>query len=233
MLWEDEPQNQEYVVPDNVVDLYFKIDCRQLPVSHASELYQALCKLLPWLPDEPEVGVHRIHGATSGNGWERPADDGLLHLSKRSRMTLRVPSHRINDASQLVGQRFEIAGNNIKVGEVTRKLLMPQVVIFARYVAMERGMDENEFLQWVLDEFKQRNIKVRKMLCGIGHTIRTGDTEVETRSLMLADLDKPTSIALQERGVGPLRHFGCGIFLPHKGIRAVGEEEDRSHFTGA
>ena len=69
-------------------------------------------------------------------------------------------------------------------------------------------------------------------LCGIGHEIHTLDGAVETRSLMIADLDKPTSIQLQEQGVGPLRHFGCGIFLPHKGIRAVGAEEDRSHFSG-
>jgi hypothetical protein len=49
---------------------------------------------------------------------------------------------------------------------------------------------------------------------------------------MIADLDKPTSLKLQEKGVGEGRHLGCGIFLPHKGIRAVGETEDKSHFTG-
>ena len=47
-----------------------------------------------------------------------------------------------------------------------------------------------------------------------------------------ADLDKATSLSLQESGVGPGRPLGCGIFLPHKGIRAVGETEDKSHFTG-
>jgi hypothetical protein len=38
--------------------------------------------------------------------------------------------------------------------------------------------------------------------------------------------------ALQETGLGPGRHLGCGIILPHKGIRAVGDSEDKSHFTG-
>ena len=50
--------------------------------------------------------------------------------------------------------------------------------------------------------------------------------------MLIADLDKATSLSLQETGVGPGRHLGCGIFLPHKGIRAVGETEDKSHFTG-
>jgi len=73
---------------------------------------------------------------------------------------------------------------------------------------------------------------VRKLLCGIEHTISTPDGDIETRSVMIADLDKAASLSLQQTGVGPGRHLGCGIFLPHKGIRAVGETEDKSHFTG-
>jgi CRISPR-associated protein Cas6 len=185
------------------------------------------------LKDEPEMGVHQIHGATTGNGWERPADDGIIHLSKRSRMSLRVPRHRVDDVAELVGKTFEIAGNPVKIGDFSVKSLLPQAVVFSRYVAMPRGMDENEFIHWVADLLAERDIEVRKMLCGIGHAIATEEGEVSTRSLMIADIDKPTSIQLQEQGVGPLRHLGCGIFLPHKGIRAVGEEEDRSHFSGA
>jgi hypothetical protein len=70
------------------------------------------------------------------------------------------------------------------------------------------------------------------MLCGIAHEIEANGEKIHTRSLMIADLDKPTSIALQEQGIGPHRHFGCGIFIPHKGIKAVGETEDKSHYTG-
>ena len=233
MLWEDEAKKEEYVVPENVVDLSFKIDCKQLPVTHAIELYQALHGLLPWLADEPALGIHQIHGATSGNGWQRPADDATLHLSKRSRMSLRVPRHRLDDIDKIVGKSIDIAGNSVKIGGYAIKPLMPQAVIFARYVAMPYGMEEDEFLHWVLAQLAEQDIKVRKMLCGIGHNISTLEGEVSTRSLMIADLDKPTSITLQEQGVGPLRHYGCGIFLPHKGIRAVGSEEDRSHFSGA
>jgi CRISPR-associated protein Cas6 len=232
MLWQDEQKKSDYVVPDNVVDLAFKIDCRQVPTSHAQELSSALQALLPWMKDEPELGVHQIHGATTGNGWERPAE-GIICLSKRSRMSLRVPKHRIEDVASLVGKSFDIAGNTVKIGDFSIKSLLPQAVIFSRYVAMPHGMDENEFIHWVVDQLAERDIEVRKMLCGIGHTVATADADIETRSLMIADVDKPTSIQLQEQGVGPLRHLGCGIFLPHKGIRAVGEEEDRSHFSGA
>ena len=94
-------------------------------------------------------------------------------------------------------------------------------------------MSEDDFLQWVVGELDARDIQVRKLLCGIGHAVEANGEQIETRSLMIADLDKPTSIALQEVGIGPHRHLGCGIFIPHKGIKAVGETEDKSHFSGS
>ena len=77
MLW-DEESKPEYTVPDNVVDLFYKINCKQIPTTHAFELAEALYAALPWLKDEPSVGIHQIHGATSGNGWERPPDGELI-----------------------------------------------------------------------------------------------------------------------------------------------------------
>lgn len=233
MLWEDEDkQKKEDIVPDDVVDLCFKINCRQIPTMHAFELAQALYQALPWLEAEPEIGIHQIHGAATGNGWERPPDGELMHLSKRSKMHLRVPKEKIDDAMQLSGEILDIAGYPVEVGEASVRLLSPIQTIFSRYIIGPEGLDEEQFVDWMVTELKQRDIHIRKMLCGIGHTITTPDAEIETRSVMIADLDKATSLDLQEKGFGPGRHFGCGIFLPHKGIRAVGETEDKSHFTG-
>ena len=105
--------------------------------------------------------------------------------------------------------------------------------IFARYIVVSPGMSEGDFLLWVVDELKARDIQARKLLCGIGHEIEANGEKIETRSLMIADLDKITSVALQEVGLGPHRHLGCGIFIAHKGIKAVGETEDKTHFTGS
>lgn len=232
MLWEDSEKKADYVVPDNVVDLFFKIDCKQIPTMHAWELSQALLEILPWLADEPEAAIQQIHGATTGNGWERPSDDEIMHLSKRTRMHLRVPKHRVDDASLLTGKVLDIAGYTVTVGEVMVKPLSPISTLLARYVVVPDGMDEDELLAWVVSEFARRDIKLRKVLCGISHTIRTPDRSIETRSLMIADLDNALSIALQERGVGSHRHLGCGIFIPHKGIKAVAENEDKVHFSG-
>jgi CRISPR-associated protein Cas6 len=233
MHWEDDSKRQnEFIVPDDVVDVSFKLICRQLPTTHAYELAQALYSALPWLKDEPEAGIHQIHGATSGNGWERPADGELIHLSRRSRMHLRVPKQRIEATQSLTGTSLDIAGHALEVGESTIKQLQPQATIFSRYVIVPSGLDENGFLDMLVNELQKRGIHVRKMLCGIGHTLSTPEQDYETRSVMIADLDKQTSIELQETGIGPGRHLGCGIFLPHKGIKPVGETEDKVHFVG-
>lgn len=233
MFWQEDDKKDVISTSDLVVDLSYKIDCKQIPTCHAWDLSQALYEVLPWLKEEPEAGIHQIHGATSGNGWERPPDGELIHLSKRTRMNLRVPTSRIGDANALVGETLDILGHSVVVGQMTTKHINPLSTIFSRYIVVQDGMSEDDFLRWIVDELKARNMQVRKLLCGIGHQFEANGEIIETRSLMIADLDKASSIALQEIGIGPHRHLGCGIFMPHKGIKAVGETEDKSHFSGS
>ena len=103
MFWQDqEDEKQQFVVPDNVVDLSFKVQCKQLPLDHAHSLSQTIQQALPWFADESLAGIHLIHGAESGNGWIRPQEpDAILSLSKRTRFILRLPKHRVEDASNL------------------------------------------------------------------------------------------------------------------------------------
>lgn len=232
MFWQEDDKKDDISTSNKVVDLSYKIDCKQIPTCHAWDLSQALYDILPWLKDEPEAGIHQIHGATSGNGWERPPDGELIHLSKRTRMNLRLPTSRIGDANVLVGKTLDILGHKVVVGKMSTKPINPLATIFSRYIVVPEGMSEDEFLHWVAGELKARDIPARKLLCGIGHQFAINGENIETRSLMVADLDKASSVALQEVGVGPHRHMGCGIFMPHKGIKAVGETEDKSHFSG-
>ncbi|MCK4675776.1 MAG: type I-MYXAN CRISPR-associated protein Cas6/Cmx6 [Gammaproteobacteria bacterium] len=233
MFWQEDNKKNEVTTSNKVVDLSFKIDCKQIPARHAWELSQALYQAMPWIKDEPEVGVHQIHGAASGNGWERPPDGDLIHLSKRTRMQLRVPASRIEEASELVGKTLDVAGHSVCIGKMTTKAIDPFSTIFARYIVASADLTEDDFLQWVVDDLKSRGLQPRKLLCGIEHEFDANGEKIETRSLMIADLDKFSSVALQEVGIGPHRHLGCGISVPHKGIKAVGEMEDKSHFTGS
>lgn len=237
MFWDEDEKNGPYEVPDDVVDVGFKVICKTLPLEHAHELSSALQKLLPWLEDEKLMGIHQIHGAESGNGWMRPEDteNELLHLSRRARMFIRTPKHRLDEILALTGEILDIAGHQLEMGSSIIKPLSTQSEQFSRYVIVEQGEDdEAEFLKRMVVELNDLlSIRVRKILCGKPHTLRTPEGEINTRSVMVADLEPEAAVTLQQHGIGRGRQIGCGLFLPHKGIKAVGETEDKTHFTGA
>ena len=229
MLWkEDTSENTRFVVPDDVVDLVYKISCRCLPLDHAWSFSRALREQLPWLDQEPLSGIHLIHGAESGNGWMRPEDASgeVLHLSHRSRMTLRIPKHRIEDAHQLSSRTLDIDGYSLEIGKATVKQFSTLPTQFARYVVIPDGLatdDEEVFINYIIDELRSIDVRVRKMLCGKTHDIRLPDGVLRTRSVMVADLDVEDAVRLQQQGIGAHKQTGCGLFIPHKGIKAVHE----------
>ena len=57
MFWQEDDEQKEYVIPDDIVDLSFKIDCKQIALDHAHDLSMALHAALPWLADEEDAGV--------------------------------------------------------------------------------------------------------------------------------------------------------------------------------
>lgn len=224
MLWkEDKDETQEYKVPDDIVDLSFSISCKCLPLDHAFALSDALHTELPWLADEDEAGVHLIHGAESGNGWFRPVetDDAILHLSRRTRMLLRMPKARIEDAQSLTGRELDIAGYALTVGDATIKPLSAMSTLFARHVIALPDISEDAFVNEVAAAMRAIDIRVSKLLCGRSHDLKGPDGVIHTRSVMVADLDPEEAVRLQQKGIGDGRKFGCGLFLPHKGIKAV------------
>ncbi len=230
MFWQEDDK-QEFQVSEEIVDLVFSIDCRELPVDHAHSLGEALCDALPLLGEDDRCAIHSIHLAGSQNGWERP-DPKLgqkLILSRRTKLTLRVPGeHREEIEQALGGVTLDIDGHPLTIGKAKPKMLSKQGTVFARHIALEPGedTDENAFLMRIVKDLKSRGIRVKKALCGITQQIDTPDGPLLTRSIMLADLSPEESVQLQQEGLGSHRHLGCGIFLPHKGIDAVKKQED-------
>ena len=224
MFWqEDEDKTLPYQAPDDVLDLSFALRCKQLPLDHACGLSLAIRQALPWFAEEALAGIHTIHVAESGNGWLRPEDNnGLLIPSRRTRLELRLPKQRIQAAQALTGQTLSWNEYKIEVGEAKEKPFSNAAVLFARYVVSEENEAEEVFLQRMAAEINQlAQFKIKKMLCGRSHHLRTDASTIFTRHLMLADLDNETSIRLQQVGLGTGRHYGCGLLLPHKGIKTL------------
>lgn len=229
MFWqEDDDQNQVPEVPEDVVDVLFSIDCKTLPLDHGYVLSQEILKHLPWMAQESGAGIHQIHVAESANGWIRPddPDQDVLCVSRRTKMTLRLPSYRLEDARSLTGKVLDIHGHKLQVGDFKTRKLSKLTTIFARYMDTEGIKDEADFLQNMANKLKKLGIKVKKMMSGKLIEHHTADGAILTRKLMISDLDVKESLLLQEQGIGDKQLMGIGIFMPHKGIDAVNKKQE-------
>ncbi len=230
MFWEeDEDKSLPYEASEDVIDLVFAIKCKTLPLNHAWALSTEIQKHLSWFKDEPSAGIHQIHVAESNNGWLRPEDDdegALLYPSRRTKMSLRIPMAKIKKAEKLHGVTLNIAEHELHIIDSKKKVFTNASVIFSRYVLSDANETENDFLSRMAIELKNRiGFSVKKMLCGKSNIIKTPDEILTTRHLMIADLDSETSIKIQQQGLGEAKILGCGIFVPHKGIKSLNAGE--------
>jgi CRISPR-associated protein Cas6 len=231
MFWqEDKDKGEQFQVPDDVQDVLFKISCKTLPLDHGYVLSQQILQHLPWMKDEPQAAIHQIHVAESANGWMRPEDPEteVLCVSRRTKMTLRLPQHRLQDVQALVGQTLDIDGHELTVGEFSTRKLSKLTTLFARYMDTGGLEDENQFLHNMVDQLRELDIQVKKMMSGKLLSQQIDNGEILTRKLMISDLDVDQSIRLQQQGLGDKQLMGLGIFMPHKGIDAVNKEQEKS-----
>ena len=229
MYWnEDSNKEALYEVPDDIVDVNFKIKCSHLPLDHAHQLSSAIISELPWIEDNALVGIHLIHGAESGNGWIRPTNpEELIYPSRRTLFSLRTPQENIDDVASLEGKSISVCGTSIEFSKPTIRKLSKLTTIFARYVLADHIEDEEAFLNEMAELLKQKNIHPQKMMSGRTFSMTFPDKIFPSRSLMIDGIEVTESVRLQQEGLGPGRKFGCGIFLPHKGIDAVNETQEK------
>ena len=210
-----------------MIDVSYRISGRTLPVEHAHALSCAVQQSLPWFAQEHDAGLHLIHVAESGNGWVRPdaAPGELLHLSRRTRLSLRIPTARLTDAQRLSGSTLDIDGHRLAVGEHKVRSLRPARTLFSRFVVTSEHDPESRFVSLVEVELREMGVRTDRLLCGKTHLISTPDERLYTRSVLVAGLTPDESIVLQDTGLGPGRKFGCGLFIPCKSIEPLNTAE--------
>ena len=205
--------------PADIVDAVFAIACRSLPVDHAYALQQAIQEALPWFAQEPHAGLHTVHGAASGSGWMRPEGaDALLQLSQRTKLVLRLPERRLQDAAALTGRTLDIAGWPMRVGRLSPRPLLRIASLFSRSVIFEGSDDETGFLAAAAEGLRALGVEASTMLCGRDVTLATPQRAYRARSLMVTVATPAQSLALQRHGLGEARKLGCGLFIPHKDV---------------
>lgn len=183
-----------------------------VPVDHAYLLARELARLLPWIENESALGIHAIHGAENGQGE--------LILNHRTKLVVRCPAARLNDLLELEGQTIRIEQRPLSFGEGKIKSLSRYSPLYAHCVITGHA-DENDFSRDILELLLERGIDSR-FICGMRQNVFDGNEKVAGYSLLLHNLPVEHSLALQQQGLGLHRKLGCGIFIPHKSIVAVG-----------
>jgi CRISPR-associated protein Cas6 len=223
-MWEDDDEPTAQNTPALCVDLRFHFECACLPLDHAYLLATALQRFLPWFAGEAMAGLHLVHPPAQGNGWLRADEqDSLIYLSRRSKLSLRLPRHRLADAQELTGKTLQLGDYSMLLGQCSEKPLSRSDVLFSRYVLADSAQSEADFIQQMAHELKSQKRLFRKLLPGKTHVFHHPQGQWFTRSLMVADLDDASAIALQQHGLGQGRATGFGLFVPHKGIKQVQE----------
>jgi hypothetical protein len=82
--------------------------------------------------------------------------------------------------------------------------------------------DEIEFLERCTSLLAARGMKPQ-LITGKARELRTAQSVLRGFSLMLHGLGAADSLAVQEDGLGAHRALGCGLFVPHKSVVAVGD----------
>lgn len=197
-----------------MVDVVFALSDATLGDDHARALSMAVRRVLPWLDEEPEAGILPLSGLASGNK--------VRFVGRRTRLVLRLPIHRSASADFLAGTRLDLDGVALEVGRGTVRPLLPaRGVVYSHFVSVGTD-DEIEFLQRCKSLLAARDL-TPQLVSGKPRELRGAEGVVRGFSLMLHGLGNTDSLAMQETGLGTHRVLGCGIFIPHKSVVAVGD----------
>jgi CRISPR-associated protein Cas6 len=193
-----------------MIDIAFALEGDVLPRDHRRALADAIERVLPWLAGLPGAGIHRLN-LSAGAG-------PLALLSRRTKLTLRVPRERAAAAAALVGIELQIDDYRLRVGALHQRELLPHGTLYAHLVAAEDA-DEAVFVDAVDAELAALGVPCRA-ICGRQQVIESG--ALQGFSLMLDGLTAASSLRVLEAGLGAHRRLGCGVFVPHKSAAAVG-----------
>jgi CRISPR-associated protein Cas6 len=198
-----------------VIDLTFMLVGKTIPLDHGYALFSALCRVVPALHGDVRLGVHPIRG--------RQATPGVLSLTERSRIKLRLPAEGIAPFIALAGQSLKLGGHLLQVGIPQVEGLVAAPNLASRLVTFRNALTPDSFEADVRRELERLQISATHHLVAatrpkfagqpLRRVLRIKDRDVIGYSLRVRGLTADESIRLQESGLGGRRRMGCGVFV--------------------
>lgn len=193
-----------------MIDLVFELIGESLPAGYPSRLWRALSAALPALEPHEDAGLLPVRGLEPGAG-------GLL--SRRARLTLRVPDALAGTATALAGTELVAEGLTCRIGAVRHRGIAPAATLKAAFVVSGEA-DELMHHRQVVRMLAARGLPDRVIFGRMGERELEG-ARVAGSSVVIHQLRPGDSLRLQHHGLGPHRHHGCGLFVPYKDIAGL------------
>ncbi len=193
---------------DPKVDLCFQLLGKTIPVDHGFALHGAISDVLPNFHEDQAVGIKLIRGRYIG--------DGMLDISPKSELVLRLAVGRIPQYIQMAGKQLNILGYNLNVGVPKTRALIPAVALYSHLVTTRNGDSQERFEKEIARQMANLDIQ-GNFSVGERKTFRVHDKQVVAYTLLVSELNAEASINLQKNGLGGRRKMGCGFFEPFEG----------------
>lgn len=194
------------------LDAAFPAHGDTIPLDHGYALLGALSRVLPELHEAKRWGVHPVLG-------ERRSP-GVLALTKRSTIKLRIPSENAGRIMPLAQQTIDLQGKRVRLGVPRLWPLNPAPQLRARLVTIKKFHEEPEaFLLALRRQLAQipnlgQDPERIEVQLGPRRILRASIHKVVGWAVALTGLEAGASLAVQCAGLGGRRHMGAGIFVP-------------------
>ena len=204
----DREQGQDSSLP--YVELCFSIIGQTLPADHGYGLYSAIAHCQEELHNLEGVSIQTILGI--------PDNQGVIHLSDRSKLRIRLPAEKVPLVYPLAGKQLTIGKHAIRLGIPQIFVLEPAARLRSRIVTIKGFQEPEPFLAAAKRQLDTLQIQgtLEIPLNEDGEpsrkAIKIKTYSVVGFSLEVTDISDEDSIKLQALGLGGKRRMGCGIF---------------------
>lgn len=193
------------------VELSFGVAGQAVPVDHGYELFSALSHFRAELHNLDHLSVQTITSTLFENG--------KLHLTKNSKLRIRLPVEQVPLVYPLAGKVLTLAGDPVRLGIPTIELIQPTRNLYSRMVVIKGYQESEPFLGAVHRQLQRLGIdKPARISIGTNgsfnrKTLRVRQYVVVGFGVEVMDLSNEESLTLQTYGIGGKRKMGCGIFV--------------------
>jgi len=215
-----------------IAELSFHLRGTPLPSDNGYMVYRAVAGIVPWVaePAQIDLAIVPIQGSPHG---------GYIHLTRVSRLAFRLQAEDTEKLLPLSDQRLVVEAATLNLGSPTEYRLRPVPGLASPFVVAEYHRYSDDVLEWLKAEFLTLDIRsVPALRLRHGRSASPAEQgrrsfdcpcerhhrQIEGRSIVgwevqVFGLAPEESVRLQERGIGPGRRYGCGVFMPVVGER--------------